>query len=156
MAEGSVERVRSALLALGHEDTITEFPDGTRTAEDAARAVGCTVAQIAKTIVFRAGDNPVIVIASGPNRVDRAKVVALLGVEVKQADARWVRDVTGFAIGGVAPVGHQSPARFVVDQDLLALDTVWAAAGSAAHVFRTTGAELARMSGGLVANIRQE
>jgi prolyl-tRNA editing enzyme YbaK/EbsC (Cys-tRNA(Pro) deacylase) len=156
MAEGSVERVRAALLALGHADTITEFPDGTRTAEDAARAVGCTVAQIAKTIVFRAGDRPVIVIASGPNRVDRAKVAALLGVEVKRADARWVRDVTGFAIGGVAPVGHQAPAHFLVDQDLLQLDPVWAAAGSAAHVFRTTTAELVRMSGGRVADIRQE
>ncbi len=155
MAEGSVERVRAALLAQGHADTITEFPDGTRTAEDAARAVGCTVAQIAKTIVFRAGERPVIVIASGPNRVDRAKVAALLGLEVKQAEARWVRDVTGFAIGGVAPVGHQSPAHFVVDEDLLKLDTVWAAAGSAAHVFKTTGAELVRMTAAPVADIRQ-
>jgi prolyl-tRNA editing enzyme YbaK/EbsC (Cys-tRNA(Pro) deacylase) len=98
----SVERVRAALLAAGHDDTITMFPDGTRTAQDAASAVGCAVAQIAKSIVLRAGEQVVLVIASGANRVDVAKVAARLGRPVKPADGRWVRDVTGFAIGGVA------------------------------------------------------
>ncbi|MCW5693638.1 MAG: YbaK/EbsC family protein [Pseudolabrys sp.] len=151
----SVERVRAALLAASHDDTIAVFPDGTRTAQDAANAVGCTVAQIAKSIVLRAGEQVVLVITSGANRVDMAKIATLTGESVKPADGRWVRDVTGFAIGGVAPVGHQSPPRIFIDQDLMALDTVWAAAGSPRHVFRTTGAEIARMTGGSVADVRE-
>lgn len=151
----SVDRVRAALLKSGHDDTIAEFPDGTRTAADAAAAVGVTVAQIAKSIVLRTGEQVVLVIASGVNRVDVAKVSALLGAPVKSADGRWVRDTTGFAIGGVAPVGHLSPPRVLVDQDLLPLDPVWAAAGSPKHAFRTTAQDIVRMTGGTVANVRE-
>ncbi len=150
----SVERVRAALAAAGHADTIAAFPEGTRTAADAAAAVGCAVEQIAKSIVFRAGERAVVVIASGANRVDAAKVAAALGVGVKRADADWVREATGFAIGGVAPVGHVSPPLMLLDRDLMALGEVWAAAGSPVHVFRTTGDELARMTGAAVADIR--
>ncbi len=155
MADNSIERVRAALLSAGHADTIAEFPDGTRTAADAAAAVGCTVAQIAKSIVLRAADQVVLVIASGVNRVDVAKVSALLGVTVKSADARRVRDTTGFAIGGVAPVGHLTPPRVLIDQDLMALDPVWAAAGSPKHAFRTTAAEIVRMTGGQIADVKE-
>lgn len=151
----SVERVRAALLAAGHDDTIQIFPDGTRTAQDAANAVGCTVAQIAKSIVLRAGDTVVLVITSGANRVDTAKVAGLLGQPVKPADGRWVRDITGFAIGGVAPVGHQSPPRIFIDRDLMVLDPIWAAAGSPRHVFRTSADALVRMTGGTVTEIRE-
>ncbi len=157
MAENnnSVERVRTALLSAGHEDTIAEFPDGTRTAADAAAAVGCTVAQIAKSIVLRAGDQVVLVIASGINRVDVAKVGCLLGSSVKNADARWVRDSTGFAIGGVAPIGHLAAPRILIDEDLMALDPVWAAAGSPKHAFKTTARELTRMTAGQVADVKE-
>ncbi len=151
----SVERVRAALVAAGHADTIDVFPDGTRTAQDAANAVGCTVAQIAKSIVLRAGDQPVLVIASGANRVDTAKVAERLGQAVKAADGRWVRDVTGFAIGGVSPLAHADGLRIFIDADLMALDPVYAAAGSPRHVFRTTPAELARMTGGEVADVKE-
>jgi prolyl-tRNA editing enzyme YbaK/EbsC (Cys-tRNA(Pro) deacylase) len=151
----SVDRVRAALLSAGHADTIAEFPDGTRTAADAAAAVGCTVAQIAKSIVLRAGDTVMLVIASGINRVDVAKVSALLGVAAKSADARWVRDVTGFAIGGVAPVGHLTPPRVLIDEDLMILDPVWAAAGSPKHAFQTTSRNLVRMTGGQIADVNQ-
>lgn len=154
-SNNSVERVRAALLSAGHEDTIAEFPDGTRTAADAAAAVGCTVAQIAKSIVLRAGDEVVLVIASGINRVDVAKVSALLGVAIKNADARWVRDTTGFAIGGVAPVGHLAAPRILIDEELMALDPVWAAAGSPKHAFKTAARELARMTGGQVADVKE-
>jgi prolyl-tRNA editing enzyme YbaK/EbsC (Cys-tRNA(Pro) deacylase) len=150
----SVERVRAALIAAGHEDTIAVFPDGTRTAEDAAKAVGCTVAQIAKSIVLRAGSQVVLAIASGASRVDVAKVAARLGEPVKSADGRWVRDNTGFAIGGVAPVGHLSPPRIFIDADLMELDPIWAAAGSPRHVFRTSAAELVRLTGGEPADIK--
>jgi prolyl-tRNA editing enzyme YbaK/EbsC (Cys-tRNA(Pro) deacylase) len=151
----SVERVRAALVAAGHADTISEFPEGTRTSQDAANAVGCTVAQIAKSIVLRAGEQVVLVVASGPNRVDLAKISATIGMPVKSADGRWVRDVTGFAIGGVAPVGHAQKPRIFIDRDLMALDPVWAAAGTPRHVFRTSAAELARMTGGEVADVKE-
>lgn len=152
---GSVERVRAALAAAGHPDTITAFPASTRTAAEAASVVGCTVAQIAKSIVFRAGGRAAVVITSGANRVDPAKAGAALGVALARADADFVRETTGFAIGGVAPVGHVSPPLILLDEDLLALDPIWAAAGSPAHVFRTTAAELQRISGGKVAAVKQ-
>jgi len=151
----SVSRVREALLAAGHADTVTMFPDGTRTAQDAASAVGCTVAQIAKSIVLRTNEQPLLVLTSGANRVDVKKISALLKQPVKPADGRWVRDTTGFAIGGVAPVGHLGPLRIFIDADLLALDPVWAAAGSPRHVFRTSGAELARLTGGEIADVKE-
>jgi prolyl-tRNA editing enzyme YbaK/EbsC (Cys-tRNA(Pro) deacylase) len=145
---GSIERVRAALLAAGHPDTITAFPAGTRTAADAAAAVGCTVAQIAKSIVFRAGGRAALIVTSGANRVDPAKAGALLGVPLARADADWVRTVTGFAIGGVAPIGHLTPPLLLIDEDLRELDPIWAAAGSPMHVFRTTPADLHRLTGG--------
>lgn len=151
----SVERVRAALIAAGHAETIAVFPDGTRTAADAAAAVGCSVAQIAKSIVLRSGDQVVLAIASGANRVDTGKIAAALGRPVKPADGRWVRDVTGFAIGGVAPVGHLAAPRIFIDEDLMALDPIWAAAGSPRHVFRTTPRDLVRMTGGQVANMKE-
>lgn len=155
MSGGSVERVRAALLAAGHPDTIRVFPEGTRSAADAAAAVGCEVAQIAKSIVFRAGPRPVLVIASGANRVDMAKVAAATGLAVKRADGTWVREQTGFAIGGVAPLGHLTPPVVLVDEDLSAFDRVWAAAGSPMHVFETTPAELLRISGGTAVTVRE-
>jgi len=151
----SVERVRTALVAAGHPDTVTIFPEGTRTEQDAANAVGCTVAQIAKSIVLRAGEQVVLVIASGVNRVDIGKVAALLGRAAKPAEGRWVRDDTGFAIGGVAPVGDAAPPRIFIDADLMALDPVWAAAGSPRHVFSTRPAELVRMTAGSVSDIKE-
>ena len=155
VAGGSVERVRAALAAAGHADSIAAFPEGTRSAADAAAAVGCEVAQIAKSIIFRAGERAVLVIASGANRVDMGKVAAATGLQVKRADGGWVRDVTGFAIGGVAPLGHLSPPVVLVDEDLFAFDRVWAAAGSPMHVFATTPAELLRISGGTKADVKE-
>lgn len=155
MSGGSVERVRVALAAAGHADSIAAFPEGTRSAADAAAAVGCEVAQIAKSIIFRAGARAVLVIASGANRVDMGKVAAATGLPVKRADGGWVRDVTGFAIGGVAPLGHLSPPVVLVDEDLFAFDRVWAAAGSPMHVFATTPAELLRISGGAKADVKE-
>lgn len=154
-ATGSVERVRAALLAAGHPDTIAEFPATTRTAADAAAAIGCTVAQIAKSIVFRAGDRAAVAVASGVNRVDMAKVAAVLGVALKRAEGAWVRERTGFAIGGVAPVGHIAPPLLVFDQDLLALHPIWAAAGTPHHVFRTEASLLLRITAAPVADVRE-
>ncbi|MBR0660274.1 YbaK/EbsC family protein [Neoroseomonas oryzicola] len=155
MSGSSVDRVRAALLAAGHPDTIQAFPEGTRSAADAAAAVGCDVAQIAKSIVFRAGPRAVLVIASGANRVDTAKVAAAIGQPIKRAEGSWVRDTTGFAIGGVSPVGHLAPPILLLDAELMALGEVWAAAGSPQHVFRTSAAELVRMTGAAVAEVKE-
>jgi prolyl-tRNA editing enzyme YbaK/EbsC (Cys-tRNA(Pro) deacylase) len=155
-AASSVERVRAALLAAGHPDTIAEFPEGTRTSADAAAAIGCMVAQIAKSMVFDSDGGLVLVIASGANRVDMGKASAAAGRALTRADAGRVRELTGFAIGGVAPVGHLTPPLVLLDRDLLALDPLWAAAGTPRHVFRTSAAELLRLSGGTVADVAQE
>jgi prolyl-tRNA editing enzyme YbaK/EbsC (Cys-tRNA(Pro) deacylase) len=114
------------------------------------------VAQIAKSIVFRCGMRAAVVITSGANRVDQAKAEAALGVKLGRADADWVRQTTGFAIGGVAPVGHRSELLLLLDEDLMALDPIWAAAGSPSHVFRTTPADLVRITGARVASVRSE
>jgi prolyl-tRNA editing enzyme YbaK/EbsC (Cys-tRNA(Pro) deacylase) len=152
----SVDRVRIALKEAGHLDTIASFSASTRTAADAAAAIGCTVAQIAKSIVFRSVDQPVLVIASGRNRVDLAKVERALGLPVDRADPTWVREVTGFIVGAVPPAGHLTQPLTLIDQDLLALDPIWAAAGSPTHVFRTTASALVTLSNGKVADVKQE
>jgi prolyl-tRNA editing enzyme YbaK/EbsC (Cys-tRNA(Pro) deacylase) len=151
----SVDRVRIALKEAGHLDTITGFSASTRTAADAAAAIGCAVAQIAKSIVFRSVDQPVLVIASGRNRVDLAKVESALGLSVDRADPTWVREVTGFIVGAVPPLGHLTRPLTLIDQDLLALDPIWAAAGSPTHVFRTTASALVTLSHGKVADVKQ-
>lgn len=163
MSGTSVERVRAALLAAGHPDTIQAFPEGTRSAVEAAAAVGCAVAQIAKSIVFRGVPDPadparnrvVLVVASGANRVNPAKAACAGGMALRRADADWVREATGFAIGGVSPVGHLAPPVVLVDRDLAAFDRVWAAAGSPTHVFATTPDDLLRVSGGAWAVVRE-
>ena len=163
MSGTSVERVRAALLAAGHPDTIRAFPEGTRSAAEAAAAVGCAVAQIAKSIVFRGVPDPtdpgrdrvLLVVASGANRVNPAKAACAGGMALRRADAAWVREATGFAIGGVAPIGHLVPPVVLVDRDLAAFDSLWAAAGSPTHVFATTPDELLRISGGAWAVVRE-
>jgi prolyl-tRNA editing enzyme YbaK/EbsC (Cys-tRNA(Pro) deacylase) len=151
---GSVERVRAALVAAGHPDTIVEFSAGTGTAGDAATAVGCTVGQIAKSIVFRCDARPMVVITSGANRVDPARVEAMLSTQLGRADAEWIRQTTGFAIGGVAPVGHLTPPIILMDEDLLAFDLIWAAAGSPNHVFQTTASELMQITGARAGTVK--
>jgi prolyl-tRNA editing enzyme YbaK/EbsC (Cys-tRNA(Pro) deacylase) len=153
---GSVARVRAALAALGLTSEVKEFDASTRTAADAARAIGCLQAQIAKSLVFRAQESgrAVLVIASGSNRVDEKKVAALLGEEIGKADADFVRNETGFAIGGVAPVGHTGPVTVLIDADLQQFAEIWAAAGAPNAVFRLTPADLARVTGGQVAEVK--
>ncbi len=155
-SKGSVARVRDALKQLGVATEIREFDASTRTSADAAAAIGCTVAQIAKSVIFRAksGNQPVLVIASGVNRVDEKKLEAALGDKVGRADADFVRATTGFAIGGVAPVGHTGPVRVFIDADLDQYDQIWAAAGSPNAVFRLTPAELQRITGGMVIAVK--
>ncbi len=152
----SVERVRAALQAAGLHAEIKEFDASTRTSADAAEAIGCTQAQIAKSLVFKAKDSgkAVLVIASGTNRVDEKKLGALIGEKIGKADADFVRTETGFAIGGVAPVGHTGRVMLLIDRDLQQFSEVWAAAGAPNAVFRLTPAELVSVTGGLVADVK--
>ncbi|MCZ8376929.1 MAG: YbaK/EbsC family protein [Beijerinckiaceae bacterium] len=141
---------------LGPDYAVLEFEASTRTAADAAAAVGCTVAQIAKSLVFRAASGgAVLVVASGPNRVSEAKVAALLGESIGRADAGFVREVTGFAIGGIPPVGHATPLVTLLDETLGRHAEIWAAAGTPNAVFRLTFDDLVRLTGGRVADIAE-
>jgi prolyl-tRNA editing enzyme YbaK/EbsC (Cys-tRNA(Pro) deacylase) len=154
----SQQRVESALVAAGLPVDIRVFPAGTKTAADAAAAIPCAVAEIAKSIVLRAvsSNRVVVVVTSGSNRVDEAKVARRLGEAVARADANFVRSKTGFAIGGVAPIGHLEPPLMLIDTDLLQYDYVWAAAGTGDSVFCLTPAQLQRLTGAPVADIKQE
>ena len=156
-AHPTVERVRAALAAARVETRIVELSAAARTARAAAEQIGCEVAQIANSLVFRCArsDAPLLVMASGAQRVDLARVAALVGEEVGKADAAFVRAATGFAIGGVAPVGHAATVRTLVDCTLLGWAEIWAAAGHPHTVFRLTPAELVRITGGTVADIAE-
>ena len=136
--------------ALGDAFEVLEFDATTRTAADAAAAIGCTVAEIAKSLIFRAlGSNrPVLVVASGVNRVDEMKVAEAVGEKIARADADFVREATGFAIGGVPPIGHAKPPTVLIDQSLMALAEIWAAAGTPNAVFRLTPSDLIELTGG--------
>ena len=152
----SVQRVYDALLAAGLTPRIAEFPESTRTAAEAAAAIGTSVERIVKSLAFAAGDETIIVLASGVNRVDTARLAALLGCPIGRAHAERVRLDTGFAIGGVPPLGYPGRLRVYVDRDLLRYDEVWAAAGTPNAVFPITPAELVRVSGGEVVTIKEE
>jgi prolyl-tRNA editing enzyme YbaK/EbsC (Cys-tRNA(Pro) deacylase) len=145
------ERVRAALESRGLDAiTFTEFAESTATAADAAAAIGTTVGRIVKSLVFMVGDEPILVLASGTNRVDPAK----LGHDVRRANAGEVRQHTSFVIGGVPPVGHPRQIPTYVDEDLLAYEQVWASAGTPNSVFPIEPRELVRISGGRVADVR--
>lgn len=150
----TVERVVVAAASAGLVIEPREFPDGTRTAADAATAIGVEVGQIVKSLAFRADGDVVLALVSGANRVDERKLAAVAGVSmIERADADAVRAATGFAIGGVPPFGHGTALRAVVDADLLGYDVVWAAAGTPRHVFAITPVDLVRVSAGTVATI---
>ena len=140
--------------ALGPSFTVVEFDESTHTAQDAADAIGCDLAQIAKSILFRsASGKPVLVIASGTNRVDEKKVKALLGEKIERASPDFVKETTGFEVGGVPPLGHSSACVVYLDGDLKAYPTLWAAGGTPNAVFEIGFAKLAEMSGAMVADI---
>lgn len=155
-ASGSVQRVREAIAALGLQGEVQELSQSTRTAEEAARAVGCGVAQIVKSLVFRgaASGKPLLALVSGQNRASEARLEAHWGEAAGRADADFVRTHTGFAIGGVPPVGHPEKLDVLVDRDLLGFPVVWAAAGSPFAVFRLTPEELVRVTGGRVVDLK--
>jgi len=152
----SAKKVQHALDAFGVQLQVLELPASTRSAVEAAQAVGCQVEQIAKSLIFRSSltGRPVLVIASGPNRVNEKKIGELLGEPIGKADADFVRQQTGFAIGGVPPVGHPQPIATFVDEDLLKFHEIWAAAGTPNAVFRLSPQDLVIITSGRVINIK--
>ncbi len=148
--------VQDALKALGFINEVMELQTTTRTSAEAAQAVGCRVEQIAKSIVFRGKqtDRPVLVIASGPNRINEKKIEALISEPIGKADANFVRQRTGFVIGGVPPVGHLEKIEIFIDEDLLKYDEIWAAAGTPNAVFKLTPSDLVKMTEGPVVSIK--
>jgi prolyl-tRNA editing enzyme YbaK/EbsC (Cys-tRNA(Pro) deacylase) len=152
----STDRVRAAAAAAGLPIEIREMPASTRTAEEAAAACGTSVAQIVKSLVFRKAQSgePVLLLVSGKNRVDQTAVAAVVGEPLERVDADVVRSVTGFSIGGVSPLGSLTPLPTFMDADLLAFDTVWAAAGAPHAIFSADPAALAEAAGARVVALR--
>ena len=144
------QRVQAALSAAGVTARIEAFPSSTRTAQEAAEAVGTSVGQIVKSLVFLAGGAPVLALVSGANRLDPARLGALTGLDIGKADADAVRRATGYSIGGVPPTGFPAPIPTFVDRDLLQYDVVWAAAGTPRHVFPIAPQDLVRITSGRV------
>ena len=151
----SAQRVQEALEAKGVTLKVMELPGSTRTAQEAAHAAGCEIGQIVKSLVFKGGKSggAVLVLTSGSNRVDESRVSEELGEPLGLADADFVRETTGFSIGGVPPVGHQSSISTFIDEDLMEYEFIWAAAGTPRAIFKLTPDELVHIAGGKIITV---
>jgi prolyl-tRNA editing enzyme YbaK/EbsC (Cys-tRNA(Pro) deacylase) len=157
LGSATVERVAQALRSAGVASEIVELPGAARTAKLAAEFLGCEVAQIANSLVFRGATTgaAILVMSSGARRVDTKKLAGVVGEPIGKADAEFVRDKTGFAIGGVAPVGHTGAPRTFVERSLAAWPEIWAAAGHPNTVFRLSYLELVRLTGGAEVDVAE-
>jgi prolyl-tRNA editing enzyme YbaK/EbsC (Cys-tRNA(Pro) deacylase) len=152
----SAQKVQDALKSLGFSNQVIELQFTARTSAEAAQAVGCQVEQIAKSIVFQGQQThkPILVIASGPNRVNEKRIAEFISEPLGKADADYVRRKTGFVIGGVPPIGHLEKLEIFIDEDLLQYNEIWAAAGTPNAVFKLTPSDLIKMTGGRVVSIK--
>lgn len=152
----AIDRFLDAARVLGHSVEVRRFPEGTKTAGDAARAIGCEVGQIVKSLVFVADGEPVLALTSGANRVNVERLAAITGAsEARRANPEEARAATGFAVGGTPPFGHAERVRTFLDRDLLAFEEIWAAAGTPDSVFRTTPDELRRLAFAEVVDLKE-
>lgn len=152
----AIDRFLEAAEVLAHPVEVRRFPEGTKTAQGAARAIGCEVGQIVKSLVFVADGRPVLALTSGANRVDVVRLAELAGASsARRATPEEARGATGFAVGGTPPFGHPEPVRTFLDRDLLGYEEIWAAAGTPDAVFRTTPGELARTALAEVADLKE-
>lgn len=151
----STQKVQDALQALGYTSRVVELSDSTRTAQEAAHAIGCQVGQIVKSLIFRGkySGTPFLVVASGSNRVNEQRLSDLVSEPIEKADAEFVRQHTGFAVGGVPPLGHVEQLQTFIDEDVLQYEALWAAAGTPHAVFQLTPSDLQAMTGGQVVAI---
>jgi prolyl-tRNA editing enzyme YbaK/EbsC (Cys-tRNA(Pro) deacylase) len=146
----TAQRIQDLLAAKGYGNTVVEFADSTRTAQEAADRAGCQLGQITKSLIFRGRQTgkAILVLTSGANRVDETRIAQYAGEPIGRAEPEFVREVTGFSIGGVPPVGHAHPVQTYLDEDLLLYETIWAAAGTPNAIFELTPADLQSMTGG--------
>ena len=151
----SAQRVQDELIRLGVACQVVEHAEPTRTAQEAAERAGCSIGQIVKSLVFRGAESgkAILVLTSGANRVDEKSVAAVVGEPIGRADPEFVRAVTGFAIGGVPPLAHATRIDTYIDEDLLAFETIWAAAGTPNAIFELTPAQLHDLTGGRVIEV---
>jgi len=156
MLSKNAQYIQDFLKRKGIETKVIELPDSTRTAEEAAKAIGCQVAQIVKSLIFKTKttNRPILVLASGANRVSPEKIAAACKEEIVKADADFTREATGFAIGGIPPVGHANKLETFIDEDLLKLQELWAAAGTPHAVFNLDSSHLVNLTGGKVLAIK--
>jgi prolyl-tRNA editing enzyme YbaK/EbsC (Cys-tRNA(Pro) deacylase) len=152
----SARKVQEALIEHGVTSQVVEMPQSTRTADDAARAAGCQVGQIVKSLIFKGKktQQPILVATSGANRVNEKIIANLISEPLAKADAEFVREKTGFAIGGIPPVGHVQQIRIFIDEDLLQYNEIWAAAGTPKAIFKLTPQELQKITGGQVVSVK--
>jgi prolyl-tRNA editing enzyme YbaK/EbsC (Cys-tRNA(Pro) deacylase) len=152
----SAKKVQDLLLSRGFSCTVIEFAESTRTAQEAAERAGCTLGQITKSLIFKGqkSGKPILVLTSGANRVDEKRISEYAGESIRRAEAEFVRAVTGFAIGGVPPLGHAQQMETYLDEDLLEYATIWAAAGTPNAIFELTPGDLQKMTGGKVVRVK--
>ncbi|MEI3607369.1 YbaK/EbsC family protein [Pseudogracilibacillus sp. SE30717A] len=152
----SVQRFEEILRAKGLNNKIVELPNNARTAKEAADAIGCEVSHIAKSIIFRLENTkrPLLIVASGRNRIDEKKIETYIDDTLGKADAEFVREHTGYVIGGVPPLGHTEKIETLIDEDLFEFKTIWAAAGHPKTVFELTPDELVKMTEGQVVSVK--
>jgi Cys-tRNA(Pro) deacylase len=152
----NAQKVQVALRTLGFPHEVIELPHTTRSAAEAAQAIGCKIEEIAKSLVLKGKrtNRPILVIASGPNRINEKKIGEFLSESVEMADADFVRQKAGFAIGGVPPIGHREWLETIIDEDLLQFEDIWAAAGTPNAVFRLSPGDLTKMTGGRITAVK--
>ena len=152
----SAQKIQNLLNKLGYAYTVIEHAESTRTAQEAADRAGCELDQIVKSLIFKGRDSgkPILVLTSGANRVDEKRITEYAGEPIARADADFVRAVTGFAIGGVPPIGHAQKMETYLDEDFLQYATIWAAAGTPNAIFELTTSDLQKMTGGKVAQVK--
>lgn len=152
----TAQKIQDLLKSRGYQYNVIEHIESTRTAQEAADRAGCALGQIVKSLIFRGATSglPILVLTSGANRVDEARIAELAGEPIGRADPQFVRDVTGFAIGGVPPLGHAKPMNTYIDEDFLQFATVWAAAGTPNAIFEMLTADLQSITGGRVVRIK--
>jgi prolyl-tRNA editing enzyme YbaK/EbsC (Cys-tRNA(Pro) deacylase) len=152
----SAQKIQDQIKSLGYSYTVVEHTESTRTAQEAADRAGCELGQIVKSLIFKGRESgkPILVLTSGANRVDEKRISGYAGEPISRADADFVRNVTGFAIGGVPPVGHVQPMETYIDEDFLQYETIWAAAGTPNAIFELQTADLQKMTNGKVAQVK--
>lgn len=152
----TAQKIQDQLLSLGLDYTVIEHAESTRTAQEAADRAGCELGQIVKSLIFKGKESgePILVLTSGANRVDEKRISEYAGEAIGRADADFVRSVTGFAIGGVPPIGHAQKIETFLDEDFLQFETIWAAAGTPNAIFELRTSDLQKMTGGKVVRVK--